>query len=118
MDNEYQYYHGPVNPINQQHGIQPADEFNRQQHGVQSADEFNRQQQGFQQGFRQGFRQGYRQGYREGFRAGQQAGFIPGPHQRQMPSWPNEIDIKVGTPNGQEWSGKIVLPLNGPSLEP
>lgn len=105
MDNEYQYYHGPVNPINQQHD-------------TQSADEFNRQQQGFQQGFRQGFRQGYRQGYREGFRAGQQAGFFPGPHQRQMPSWPNEIDIKVGTPNGQEWSGKIVLPLNGPTLEP
>ncbi|ASS95886.1 hypothetical protein [Peribacillus simplex] len=114
MDNEYQYYHGPVNPINQQHGIQSAEELNRQQHGVQSADEFNRQQQGFQQGFRQGFRQGYR----EGFRAGQQAGFFPGPHQRQLPSWPNEIDIKVGTPNGQEWSGKIVLPLNGPTLEP
>ncbi|USK69776.1 hypothetical protein [Peribacillus asahii] len=26
--------------------------------------------------------------------------------------------MKVGTPNGQEWSGKIVLPLNGPSIEP
>ncbi len=25
--------------------------------------------------------------------------------------------MKVGTPNGQEWSGKIVLPLN-PSIEP
>lgn len=99
MDNQYQNYHGQVNPINQQHDIQ-------------SADEFNRQQQGFQQGFRQGFRQGYR----EGFRAGQQAGFFPGP--RQMPSWPNEIDIRVGTPNGQEWSGKVVLPQNGPTFEP
>jgi hypothetical protein len=35
-----------------------------------------------------------------------------------MPSWPNEIDIRVGTPNGQEWSGKVVLPQNGPTFEP
>ncbi|MGE6378673.1 hypothetical protein [Peribacillus muralis] len=63
MDNQNQYYHGLVIPINQQHDIQSADEFNRQQQSNQ---------------------QWFRHGYRDGYRTGQQAGF----HPRQMPSWP------------------------------
>ncbi|MDQ7860903.1 hypothetical protein RCO48_07370 [Peribacillus frigoritolerans] len=57
---------------------------------------------GFNKGFDKDFDKGIDKGIEKDFRAGQQAGFFPGP--RQMPSWPNEIDIKVGTP---EWSGMV-----------
>ncbi|PLT32171.1 hypothetical protein CUU64_20365 [Bacillus sp. V5-8f] len=120
MNNEYQYYHVPVNPINQQHDSQTEtteDQLNRQQQFGGYPGQQDAYRQGYRQGYRDGYRAGYRAGYREGYRAGQQAGYYPGPQPRLQPSWPNEVDIKVGTPSGQEWSGRIVLQLNGPQEE-